>query len=204
MSASSYAVNATGSSTVGAERPRHDFRPTPPEPTIALIKHYHEIMAGHMFHEGSCGDGAIARVMVANGFTVWATDLIERGHGDDLFAPKGYGHAGVDFLKLSRDTYPVGRYSTVMNPPFSHWREFAYKCHDLEMPFIAMFAKQSIWNAGRKSGRLQLWHDHPPKAVHPLTWRIDFDGRGRPTMDCCWCVWGDDVPFSNQPLERPL
>ena len=199
---SSYAVNATGSSTVGALRPRHDFRPTPPEPTEALIHHYADILRGKSFHEGSCGDGAIAKVLVRHGFDVWATDLIERGHNDDLLGPQGYGTPGIDFLTLDRATYPVGKYSAIMNPPFSHWKEFAYQCQNLKMPFVALFAKQSIWNAGRTSGRLQLWHAHPPKAVHPLTWRIDFDGRGRPTMDCCWVVWGDDVPFSNQPLER--
>ena len=199
----SFAVNATGSSSVGAERPRHDFRPTPPEPTQALINHYRPILQGKKFHEASCGDGAICKVLDANGLQFIATDLIERGHGDDLFAPKGYGNLhGVDFLKIRGDKYPCGEFSTIMNPPFSHWKEFVYKCHELEMPFIAMFAKQQVWNAGRKSGRLQLWHDHPPKAIHPLTWRVDFDGRGRPTMDCCWVIWGKEVAFSNEPFER--
>lgn len=201
----SFAVNATGSSSVGAERPRHDFRPTPPEPTQALINHYSHILHGKKFHEGSCGDGAICHVLQKNGLTFIATDLIEHGHGDDLFAePHPYIEHGVDFLNLSAADYPCGEYSTIMNPPFSHWKEFVYKCHELKMPFIAMFAKQQVWNAGRTSGRIQLWRKYPPKAIHPLTWRIDFDGRGRPTMDCCWCVWGDEVPFSNEPFERPM
>ncbi len=200
----SYAVNATGSSSVGAKRPRHDFRPTPREPIEALIDFYRDILDDKSFHEGSCGDGAIARVMTEHGYDVHATDLIERGHDDDLLGSKGYGTSGIDFLKIRPNKYPCGHYSTVMNPPFSHWKEFAYKCHELKMPFIALFAKQSIWNGGRISGRIQLWHAHPPKAIHPLTWRVDFDGRGRPTMDCCWVVWGDDVPFSNQPLERRM
>lgn len=184
---------------MGAERPRHDFRPTPPEPTEALIEFYRPILTGKTFHEGSCGDGAIARVMMQQGLKVYATDLIERGHGNNLFSPRGFGVSGVDFLQIDPDKYPTGERSTVMNPPFSHWKEFAFKCHELQMPFIALFAKTTIWNA---ANRLELWHKHPPKAVHPLTWRVDFDGRGRPTMDCSWIVWGDEVPFSNQPLER--
>ena len=185
----SYAVNSTGSSTVGAERPRHDFRPTPPEPTEALIEFYRPILTGKRFHEGSCGDGAISKVMARNGLDVVSTDLIDRG----------FGTPGVDFLKIDATQYAKGTFSTVMNPPFSHWKEFAFKCHELKMPFVAMFAKQQIWNT---ASRLELWRKHPPKAIHPLTWRIDFDGRGRPTMDCCWVVWGDEVPFSNEPLER--
>ena len=196
---SSYAVNSTGSSTVGAKRPRHDFRPTPPQPTESLLHFYRDILHGKAFHEGSCGDGAISRVMIKNGYDVHATDLIERGHGDDLFGPKGYGTHGIDFLKIDPERYPTGQKSTVMNPPFSHWKEFAFKCHELRMPFIALFAKQSIWNA---KTRIELYEKHPPKAIHPLTWRVDFDGRKRPTMDCCWVVWGDDVGFSTQPLER--
>lgn len=195
---SSYAINATGSSSVGAERPKHDFRPTPPEPTEALIHFYREALHGQSFHEGSCGDGAISKVMMNHGYDVYSTDLIARGHDDDLFR-ESFGTAGIDFLSIDPKRYPRGKKSTIMNPPFSHWKEFAYKCHQLEMPFIALFAKASIWNA---ANRLQLWHDHPPKAIHPLTWRVDFDGRGRPTMDCCWVVWSKDVLFSNQPLER--
>ena len=197
---SSYAVNSTGSSTVGAKRPDFDFRPTPPEPTVALLRHYAETLEGRTFHEASCGDGAISRVLIDHGHKVWSTDLIERGHGDDLFAPSGYADTLIDFLSIRPVNYPCGHYSTVMNPPFSHWKEFAYQCQELKMPFIALFAKVAIWNA---ANRLQLWRDHPPKAVHPLTWRVDFDGRGRPTMDCCWVVWGHDVPFSNEPFERP-
>jgi hypothetical protein len=193
---SSYGVNSTGSSTVGAERPRHDYRPTPPEPIESLIDFYRPILQGKRFHEGSCGAGHISKVMIRNGLDVVSTDLIARS--DDLFIPS-FGTSGVDFLAIDPSRYAVGEFSTIMNPPFSHWLEFALKCHQLEMPFIALFAKQQIWNA---ASRLTLWHKHPPKAVHPLTWRIDFDGRGRPTMDCCWCVWGDEVEFSNQPLER--
>lgn len=199
---SSYAVNATGSSKVGAPRPRHDFRPTPPEPIISLLEFYKELLKGSIFHEDSCGDGAISKVLLGQGYPVISTDLIERGHNDDLLGGSGYGTSGVDFLKIDPNKYPCGKLSSIMNPPFSHWKEFAYKTHELKMPFIALFAKQSIWNAGPRSGRIQLWHKHRPQAIHPLTWRVDFDGRGNPTMDCCWVVWGQNVPFSNQPLER--
>ena len=194
-----FAINVTGSSAVGAKRPDHDFRPTPPEPTQALINHYRDVLQGKTFHEASCGDGAICRVLEANDLSFFATDLIGRNSKRDLF-DDAYGEPSVDFLKLSATDYPCGRYSTIQNPPFSHWKEFVFKCHELQMPFIAMFAKQQVWNAAT---RLELWRKHPPKAIHPLTWRVDFDGRGRPTMDCCWCVWGDEVPFSNQPFERP-
>lgn len=198
---SSYAVNSTGSSTVGAKRPMHDFRKTPPEPTIALLQHYEKYLTGKTFHDACCGDGAISKVLKDHGYSVLSTDLIERGHNGDLLGPPGYGASGVDFLAITADEYPCGAFSSIMNPPFSHWKEFAYQCQNFKMPFVALFAKQQIWNA---ITRLPLYNEFTPKGVHPLTWRIDFDGRGRPTMDCCWVTWGDEIPFSHQPLERPI
>lgn len=196
----SIGINIALVSATNKPRHEHDFHKTPPEPVQSLIDFYAPVLVGKKFHDGSCGDGAITRVMTHNGLPVVATDLVERGHDDDLFGSPGFGQWGVDFLKFNATNYPVGEFSTIQNPPFNLWREFVYKCHELEMPFIAMFGKIQIWNA---ANRLQLWHDHPPKAIHPLTWRVDFSGQGRPTMDCCWCVWSDEIPFSNEPLERP-
>lgn len=202
---SSYATNATGSSSVGKLSEINHFYPTPAEPTRALLNHYANILEGEFFHEASCGDGAICKVLDEYGYSYFATDLIERGHGDDLFAEPGFAHVrGLDFLTIKQSDYPYllssHDFSTIQNPPFKFWSEFVEQSHKLEFRFIAMFAKQQVWNSKK---RLELFRKHPPKAVHPLTWRIDFDGRGRPTMDCCWCVWGEEVPFSNEPLERP-
>ena len=183
-----YAINATGTQHGKTPEPNH-FYPTPPEPIESLISYYQDIIDGHKFHDASCGDGRISEILRGHGFVCHATDLIDRG----------YGTAPVDFLSIPADKYAVGEFSTIQNPPFKLWTEFVFKCHELRMPFIAMFAKQQVFNAAK---RLPLWRKHPPKAVHPITWRVDFSGQGRPPMDCCWIVWGDNVPVSNEPLER--
>ena len=172
-------AGAAGFSVVGKKRHGSDFYPTPHGVTQSLVDFYKPILTGKRFHEGSCGDGAISRVLEANGLDVVSTDIVPRS--GDLFTP-AYADALVDFLKINPSEYACGTFSTIQNPPFSHWVEFVRKCHELGMPFIAMFGKQQVWNA---RARLQLWRDHPPKAVHPLSWRPDFDGRGAPTMDCC-------------------
>lgn len=172
-------------------REKDDFYPTRWEPTIALIRYYREIIGRGPVHEPACGDGAMSKLFIMNGIQTFSTDLIDRG----------FGTSEIDFLTMPADRYARGKFKIITNPPFKHWDEFAVKAHELEAPFIAFFAKQTIWNAKK---RLKLYREHPPKAVHPLTWRVDFDGRGRPTMDCCWVVWGDEVPFSNEPFERPV
>jgi hypothetical protein len=51
---------------------------------------------------------------------------------------------------------------------------------------MALLLKATYWHAAK---RIDLFRRHPPAAVHPLTWRVDFDGRDAPTMDVCWNVW---------------
>lgn len=136
--------------------------------------------------EPACGTGAMSEEMIAAGFTVHSTDLIDRG----------YGQGGIDFLAIP-DQYRFPG-AIITNPPFKHSEAFIRKAHKFEAPFIAMFSKIQFWNAKR---RLALWHDHPPQACHPLSWRVDFSGQGNPPMDTMWIVWGD-VPFSNEPLRK--
>ena len=186
-----YAMKKDGQPTKRKRR-KGDFYATKDEDvTIALVRHYRKLIERHVTHEPACGEGHMSKVLIEQGLDVVSTDLFSRG----------YGTPWVNFLTIPAEQYACGKFNIITNPPFTHWAEFVMKAHELGAPFIAMFAKQGIWNAKK---RLKLYREHPPKAVHPLTWRVDFDGRGRPTMDCCWVVWGDEVPFSNEPFERPV
>lgn len=169
-------------------RSENDFYGTPPEPTIALINYYRGIIP-RVVAELSCGQGHMARVIARQGFTVLASDKFHNG----------YGWGGVDFLDLPENP-AWRRMALIQNPPFNQADEFIAHAHKLGFPFIAMFLKASFWNAGK---RYELWEKYPPKAVHPIGWRVDFSGEGRPTMDCNWVVWGDNVTPSNEPLRRP-
>lgn len=164
------------------------FYATPPEPTIALLRHYHSAIPKRVWSP-ACGDGGISKVLAANGYTVLSSDIIHRG----------YGFGGIDFLTFPSDALNH-KWAIIENPPFKHAAEFIVKAHELEAPFLALYLKQTFWNA---ASRLDLWRKHPPRAVHPLTWRVDFSGGGAPTMDCMWIVYGD-VPMSNEPFGRPV
>ena len=167
----------------GKDRDQHDFQATPPNVTMAFLNHYRDLLSPVIW-EPCCGDGAMAQLLPG---TVISTDLIHRG----------YGMGGVDFLKCPR---PVKKsFDIITNPPFKHAEAIIRHAHAVGARMTALFLPARYWNV---SSRLQLWRDHPPKANHPLTFRPDFTGAGNPTMDCMWVVWGDHVPFSNEPLER--
>ena len=54
------------------------FYPTPPEATQALLDR--EKFIGNVY-ECACGDGAMSKVLIKNGYNVYSSDLIDRGYG---------------------------------------------------------------------------------------------------------------------------
>lgn len=170
-------------------RRESDFYPTPPEATRALLP----LLAGwpvNRVWEPCCGDGAIARVLEAEGFTVESSDLHNRG----------YGQGGVDFFETG---FARGE-ALVTNPPFKPAAKFIQHARRIGVQRMALLLKMTFWNA---STRLAIWEEWRPAAVYPLTWRLDFDGRGAPTMDCMWCLWepmhrSESTRF--EPLARPV
>lgn len=102
-------VTLAGRRPAGAyTRAPADFYPTA-APLSEPLPQLDEI--GPRVWECACGDGHLAKVLVAAGLQVVATDLLAWG----------YGRPGVDFLRTRRCLAPV----IVTNPPFSLWREFA-------------------------------------------------------------------------------
>ena len=170
MSGGIMASSIGGGASSNYERVEADFYPTPADCTIALLTWFGESFPREVW-EPACGDGAISRVLEAHGFTVWSSDLHDRG----------YGRSGVDFLAMDV------RHPVVTNPPFSLAEEFIRKAREADQPF-AMLLKATYWNT---TGRRALFHETGPYAVLPLTWRPNFvPARGKsPTMDVGWTVW---------------
>lgn len=164
-------------------KPRHpdDFWKTPPEPTIALVRALRPYI-GPVVHEPFCGEGHMAVVLAAEGLQVIATDLIDRG----------YGTGGVDFF-----ANPLRSSTLISNPPFKHAAAIIDRVCAEGLEFFALLLKATFWHADERFG---LYCRHPPKMTLPLTWRIDFTGEGRPTMECAWFVWGSAVPGPQAPM----
>lgn len=173
-------------------RHEDDFYPTAdPMATISLmnvIKPYLDLCAASgdrvEFHEPSCGDGAISRVVESFGYDVLSTDLVYRG----------YGKGGVDYLK-STETRPF----VITNPPFKIAREFVEKALKDGAISVWLLLKSTYFHA---SGRADLFENTPLYRVMPLSWRIDFTGEGSPTMECCWFEWR--AGYKGEPIYGPI
>lgn len=174
------------------KRPENDFYPTPPEPVIALLEAEWSMLRAHSggrVWEPACGDGAIARVLEGHGFEVAGSDLVGRGYGRLL-----------DFLQAKKALAPA----IVTNPPYGSRlpEKFLRHAMTLKVGYVALLLKATYWHAAE---RLPLFGAHPPAAVYPLSWRVDFLGRGAPTMDVTWFVWRSHQPGHTafRPLPRP-
>ncbi len=94
--------------------------------------------------EPACGPGAIARVLMAAGHTVYASDLIDYG----------FGTAGLNFLTAR--AAPPGCECIITNPPFKDAEAFVAKALEL-VPRVAMLLRLGFLEAQRSSGILDDW-----------------------------------------------
>jgi hypothetical protein len=170
-------------------RKAHDFYATPVDVTLALLAKIGPRLRGPVA-EPACGDGAICRVLEARGLRTIPTDLHDRGYG---------GHGGGHDL-LAIDVLPADEIIT--NPPFDIAPKVIDRIMGLKPRVFALLLKGTFWHA---KSRLALWERYPPAAVYPLTWRPDFENKGRPTLEMCWTVWDADHlgPTVYEMLPRP-
>ena len=172
------------------ERQPGDFYPTPAEVTEVLLDRHCVLppeTAGSVWEPFS-GDDAIVGRLEARGYTVNASDIEPRGRGIQ-----------ADFLTAA---LPAGTVSIVTNPPFQNAAAMIRHALSHELGFVAMLLKATFWHA---ANRQPLFRHNPPSYIHPLTWRPDFLGLGRPTMEVAWCVWtaGGNGITAYEPLSRP-
>lgn len=154
-------------------RPAEDFYPTPPEATEALLRV--ERFPGVIW-EPACGDGAICKVLEQAGYTVIATDLIDRG----------YGEGGRDFFAESRTVNHV-----ITNPPYKYAEQFVRHALAQSDGKVAMLLKLQFLE-GQK--RKKFFAEHPPKSVYVFSNRLkmyrDGEDTGKTSMLAfAWFVW---------------
>lgn len=150
----------------------HDFYPTPPGATRALLTV--ETFRGAIW-EPACGDGAIAKVLAHAGYSVVATDLVDHG----------FGTAGVDFLEQSATRAP----NIITNPPYRFGMADAFVRKALDLTAntggsVAMLLNMSSLAHPR---RHHLWVARPPAAIYALD-DVVF-ARTDTAHRYVWCVW---------------
>lgn len=134
-------------------RAKHDFYPTPPEATRALlsVEHFH----GSIW-ECACGDGAIATELKTAGYSVTATDLIYRG----------YGAGRIDFLK---QTKPLAT-NIITNPPYGFGLADQFVDHALALTAKTGGSVAMLLNLQSLCSPRRHWRfvEHPPAAIYAL------------------------------------
>ena len=127
--------------------------------------------------ECACGEGHLAKPLIANGFNVKSTDLIDRG----------FGEGGVDFLQQT----DVFSGDIITNPPYKYAQEFIE--HALKLipngNKVCMFLKVQFLEGKR---RRKLFEENPPKTVWVSTSRIQCGKNGifkGSMVAYAWYVW---------------
>jgi hypothetical protein len=139
-------------------REKDDFYPTPPEGTRALLS---VEKFGLRIWEPACGNGAISRVLEAEGHSVISTDLIDRG----------YGEPNRDFLLDYETRCP----NIITNPPFKLAEEFAWHALSRTTDKVALLCRLA-WLEG--IGRRKLFTTTPLARVWVFSKRLPIQ-RGR-------------------------
>lgn len=160
-----------------ANRDLHDFYPTPPRATNALLDV--ETFVGEIW-EPACGDGAISKILSERGHDVFSTDLVDRG----------YGHAsGVDFLTTSIKEHVE---NVVTNPPFKLAVPFVERALRRSTRKVAILARLAFLEG---KARRVLFTTTPLARVHVFSSRVAMARGGEWTnsqkglIAFAWYVW---------------
>ena len=169
------------------ERQRDDFYATDP---VAVKKLCNAVIIPPYVWECACGAGHLSRALMADGFNVLSSDLVDRG----------FGYVGFDFLKEERlPEYLQGEDCCIQtNPPYKYATEFVEKALDL-LPIgqPAFFLLKT--NALEGKGRFERLYRHGwLHGVYQFTERLlcakngDFDGvmaGGGSAVSYAWFVF---------------
>ncbi|WP_127109899.1 hypothetical protein [Pararhodobacter zhoushanensis] len=170
-----------------------DFDPTPDYATAPFIAAEGDAIRKHTAQgmpiwETAVGRGDLAGPLIAAGFDVVGSDLVDRGFP---------GVALQSFFDFTSATAlsPV----QITNPPFGEisardgkgrWLRHAF---NLGARYVALLLG-SEWAQARINGFDALFHDHPPSIEYVCCFRIDFRGGGAPPQSNSWFVWDVNRP----------
>lgn len=160
-----------------------DYFPTPEWATRALIDN--ETFSGEVW-ECACGDGAMARVFEAAGYSVKSTDLYDRG----------FGKAGVDFTESSQCFDNI-----VTNPPYNSAEAFVRKGVELANNKFALLLRLAFLEGANRANT--IFSESPPSRVWVFSERITFymagaDRKGSGTTAYAWFVWDKTAKHSTE------
>jgi len=171
------------------DRIEHDYYATSPK-AIAPIFSIHKF--DDSIWEPACGGGHLSEAMKEYGKSIYSTDLIDRGYGDDFF----------DFFASDLD-WPG---DIITNPPYKYAKEFAEHALGLlnDGKQLAMFLKLTFLEG---KARKKFFDVHPPKYIYVFSYRVGVARNGDPEMfnassAACyaWFIW--EKGSTDEPIVR--
>ena len=168
-------------SIVGANikgtREINDFYPTPSYATTSLLKREN---FGTNVLEPACGDGAISKLLLKEGYKVYSFDLIDRG----------YGSGNLDFLK---EYIPTTFDAVITNPPYKNSLDFVKKSLSCvnDNGKVAMLLKLVFLESIK---RYKFFMENPPKTIYVFSKRLKIYkngnvGKNSGLVCYAWFVW---------------
>ena len=173
------------------EREQHDYYATPPSSVEDLLSRE---TFNKTIYEPGVGGGHIARILIANGYKVLASDIIDRNYP---------GTKIRDFLTYeSKGNFDV---DIITNPPYKYAKEFVEKSLDIikDGNKIAMILKLTFLE-GQK--RRTMFNDNPPKIIYVYSKRMscvkngDFSKKDSSAVAYAWFIW--EKGFKGEPIIR--
>lgn len=160
------------------EREENDFYATDPKAIDDLLN---KISFDKNIWEPACGQGHLSQRLKEHGYSVFSTDIIDRGYSDD----------NLDFLMCWEDWDG----DIITNPPYKLCTEFVLKALDLIGPGhkVAMFFKIQFLEGQDRYEK--IFKNYPPKYIYIYSRRIqcakngNFSEFSSSAICYAWFVW---------------
>ena len=138
-----------------------DYYATPPIITHKLLEK--EKLYGEIW-EPACGEGHISSVLIEYGYSVFSSDLIDRGFGEK-----------IDFLKSEKMADTI-----ITNPPYNLIDKFLYKAKQQTRKKIIFIASSNFLRGKSRISRIVHDKDFPLKKVYILSINLNYYVNGKP------------------------
>jgi len=144
------------------KRQANDFYATPDYAIDALLNRFDQPRDFKIW-EPACGDGAICKRMQARGYhNIFATDLIDRGYGDEF----------KDFFDYLIEP---GKYDMIItNVPFKCGTKFVLRALEHKPRYVVIFNKLTFLEG--KERRDDLYYQRNLRDVLVFSERVTFGG----------------------------
>lgn len=181
------------------DREENDFYATDPKALELLLDKLKEdgIELSNNIWESACGSGNLSKVLEQRGYSVFNTDLINRGYENQ--------HLAKDFFEFDNEWDG----DILTNPPYKIASEFIN--HSLKLVkddrYVIMFLKVQFLESQNRYD--SLFKDNPPKYVYVFSNRVntarnnEFEKyKSAPAIAYAWFIW--QKGYKGEPVIRWL